>query len=394
MKLFTHGTLAIACGLTASGGLLVVSLGPLLPDLPAAAYYSLSVLGSVFTAFAAGGLLGQLIAGGMHDRLSFRPVLLASGLLLALGMVGITLSVALPTMLVAALLAGAGFGSLLLALNLLVAGSYPGRSTGALNLLNVFFGVGAIAGPIAVSLAGRAWGTGLPAIWGGIALLLLLLPLSLLTASPLPLGDPGKAPARRGSVYRTPMVWTLALLLLLYVGSEVGLSGWLKVYLERSTGLAPGLAALGTSLFWLALTLGRIGGTLLSGRMAPMALLGWSLAGLTAGMLGLLASVGNLPPSLIALAVIGLCCGPVFPTVVALTTAAAPHQQGAATGLVTALGNGGALVLPWLQGLLIEQRGPQAAVLLLVGCAGAMLLVFRGLLAAHAAPAAAVPNCA
>jgi fucose permease len=51
--------------------------------------------------------------------------------------------------------------------------------------------------------------------------------------------------------------WILAILLLIYIGTEVGFNGWLTVYLISGSSLAPASAALIVSGFWLALTLGR-----------------------------------------------------------------------------------------------------------------------------------------
>ncbi len=46
------------------------------------------------------------------------------------------------------------------------------RSTAALNLVNVFFAVGAVAGPFVASLTLRWWGSALPALWLGALLFL------------------------------------------------------------------------------------------------------------------------------------------------------------------------------------------------------------------------------
>src|SRR5439155_14438385 len=74
--------------------------------------------------------------------------------------------------------------------------------------------------------------------------------------------------------------WMLGLLLLIYIGTEVGFSGWLTVYLITGSNMAPASAALIVSGFWLALTLGRALGTVLGLRLTPAQLLTSSLLGM------------------------------------------------------------------------------------------------------------------
>ena len=72
------------------------------------------------------------------------------------------------------LFGGLGDGALIVAGNVMVAQTFATRSASALNLMNVFYGVGAIAGPALVGLTISLWQTSLPPLWL-ISLLMALL---------------------------------------------------------------------------------------------------------------------------------------------------------------------------------------------------------------------------
>ena len=373
-------TLATTCSLLLAIGMVTAGLGPSLPDLARNAESSLAALGSVFTALFSGALLAQLGAGPLNDRIGQRPLLLAGALLLGLGMLGVTASRALPLTLTCAAIAGLGHGTLVITAHVLVAGLFPARKAAALNLMNVFFGVGAVAGPAMAGLALARWGTALPALWVGAALLLVLLVLLPFVAT-VPEAAPGddQDPGSRGRrVYRSPILWVLGALLFIYVGVENGMGGWTATYLERATGLAAARAALVTSGFWLALTGGRLAGAALGTRLAPETLLSLSLGGSVLGGALLVLSGGVVALAVAAVMLLGFSLGPVFPTTVAITTGAFPRASGTATSVVLGVGSGGGIVLPWLQGVLLDWQGPRASVLLVLACAGAMLSTYLG----------------
>jgi len=63
--------------------------------------------------------------------------------------------------------------------------------------------------------------------------------------------------------------------------------------------------------------------------------------------------------SVIGVLVTGLGYGGTYPTMVALTTALFKEASGRAAGLVISMGSIGAMVLPSLQGVIIEGPGPR-----------------------------------
>jgi fucose permease len=307
-----------------------------------------------------------------------RPVLLAGAVLLALGTLGLATSRELPLMLACAAVAGLGHGAIDVSTNVLIAEVFATRSAAALNLLNVFFGLGAVAGPAVAGLTLRLWDTALPALWLGAGLMLLEAPLILL----LPSVSYARADASPAHVAASPLrsirLWAIGALVLLYVGVENGVASWTTVYLERTTALDQAAAALITSGFWLALTGGRIAAAFSGARLAAERMLLIALAGALAGGALLATSTGSASLTIAAVLLLGFCFGPIFPTALAITTASFRRAPGTAASVVVAMGSAGGTLLPWLQGALLERAGPAASVLLVAAGTLAMLGLHLG----------------
>jgi MFS transporter, FHS family, glucose/mannose:H+ symporter len=377
-QLSARGTMAASCMIFFALGVITGALGLALPDLAANASSSLATIGAIFTALFLGGFIMQLIAGSLNDRLGQRPVLLLGIGLLAAGICGIAASHALALTLACALVAGLGHGAVAVSTSVLIAQVFAARSASALNLINVFFGVGAVAGPAIAGLTLRVWGSALPALGLGAGLILLQAPFVRRLASAPSVAQLDDPAAPSGAPLRSPLLWMFGGLLLLYVGAETGIGGWTATYMQRTTTIGAASAALVTSGFWLALTGGRVAGVLIGTQVAAGVLLRMSLAGALAGTVLLALSPGNAMLTVAAVILIGFCFGPIFPTALSIVTSTFRRAPGAAVSVVVALGSLGGMLLPWAQGMLLESRGPSSSVLLVAAGALAMLALELG----------------
>ncbi|MGD8167884.1 hypothetical protein ACEXOS_011740 [Herbiconiux sp. P16] len=86
----------------------------------------------------------------------------------------------------------------------------------------------------------------------------------------------GAAPDRRLLV----RLGVLALAIFCYVGVETVLSGWSAAAISVEFGTGAGVAALGTSAFWLLISLGRFSGAAADRRVAPAVVVIVAIAGL------------------------------------------------------------------------------------------------------------------
>lgn len=362
--------LVVSCMLFFGIGLLS-AIGPVLPDLARQTNRTLAEAGVLFSALFGGAVTMQLMAGMLTERFGARLVLVAGCILLGVGMLGVTFSTSLPLAFLAMLVAGLGDGVLVVVGNVLVVQSFNARRLAALNLTNVFFGLGAIAGPALAAFFLKTWQSAIPAFWVLCVVVVLPIPLVLIMRFPIRSAQVPEAEPKR-SIYRSPLLWLFGALLFFYIGTEIGIGGWGATFLGRTTTLDAGSATLVLSAFWVSFTGGRLLSAFLSAFCPPRILLSGALVGTIVGVLLLAASVSNTL-SIVALLIIALCFGPIFPTVVGLTTSLFPESAVRGASAVMVMGTLGGLILPWLQGLVLVSFGPIFYLLLVLVC---VLLMF------------------
>jgi fucose permease len=326
-------------------GTIQAVIGPLLPvlqrhyQLGAADLSTLVVLR--FVAEMAGSYLGGLLISR-----SFRPMLVASGLLQVVGLLTISALGPWGWVLVGALLAGIGYGGFSTGFNVM-ASQVEGHSVAALNLVNALFGAGSVAGPLLLVLWPGAGPTG---IFAALGLTCLLLTAALAVwPAPTPRLR-GSAPGSGAGTFRFGPLALFVAALFVYVGCETGPGTWEASLLAPRLGLSQ--AALMTSLFWAALTVGRLVAAALPRRIHPGKLVLW--ASLLAAAALALALDLNLAPT--AYVLTGLALAPIFPTTLAWFTRSLPSQQHQVS-LLLALGSLGGAVLPGAVGLLVQAGG-------------------------------------
>jgi MFS transporter, FHS family, L-fucose permease len=360
-------TLPLLCTAFISVGLVVASLGPALPELARQTDKSLAQLGTLFIALFGGGLLAQSLSGILADRFGRRIVLVISAAMFGLAALAMSVSTRLPLLLVFASVVGLGYGGISLSVNVLSSELTPHRRASTVNLVNVFFGVGAIAGPLFAGLALEWWGTPIPALQAGAALALIVSPVAAfveLPASAVRVPHASRDAAREASPdasvksgVSSAFVWSCAVIVGLYAGSEASVGSWTPVYLERTTRLDAVQAAAITSTFWAALCAGRIVAAVAGLRMSSDRLLTVSFGAAAVGAAIVLASHGTVWPTVLGLTVLGFAFGPLYPTLMAVVTAASPQAAGAAASRIGAFASISGMILPSLHGFLIARIG-------------------------------------
>jgi fucose permease len=164
-----------------------------------------------------------------------------------------------------------------------------------------------------------------------------------------------------GSVYKSLILWLLSIVILLYVGLENGLGGWVTTFMNQTTRLNLGEAALVSSGFWGALTIGRLLGAVIGSKISQKSLLLYSLAAAAVTGFVFALTVGVLIPSAASVLLIGFFTGSVYPTVMSLVTTAFPESPGKAASVIAAMGSIGGMLIPLAQGYLQEQVSPAAS---------------------------------
>ncbi|GAA2945044.1 MFS transporter [Streptomyces enissocaesilis] len=368
-RIFTGPAVVASCVGFVLIGALQAPYGPAIPALREKFGLSPSGAGLALSAHFVGGVVGVLLFDQLYGRVGNRSVIGASYLLMAVGTAGFALAPSRPVALLAALLAGFGFGGIDYGLNQLFAVGFGERSTTMPNILNAHFGVGAILGPALIAAVGAAhYG----AVFLGFELVTLPLMLCLggirRTAARAADGeaDPsGTRPQARGRSLGTVLA-VFVTLYVLHVAIEAGVGGWEPTHLE-TVGCSAGAAATATSVYWLMMTVGRFLVAPVALRFSAQSIIAVSCAGMTGCLL--LAGVPGLAPY--AYAGVGLFIAPIFPTGLPWLSRA-PRARRAGALVIAASMVGGVAAGPVL-GRAIELSGVRAVPLLLCALSAACL---------------------
>jgi MFS transporter, FHS family, glucose/mannose:H+ symporter len=335
-------------------------------------------MGLFYFVYAAAYASGSLGGGLVTERLGRRAVLTGSAALHGLGLLALGLAPSWLVFLAAAVPAGLGAGSLDGGVNGLILDRYRDARGRAMNLLHVFFSLGALTAPLVVGRlveGGADWPT-IVVVTGVAAVAVAALFLRV----PMPSGRrvrhrPSDAtPTGQPQRFALPII-LLAVAIACYVASEVGVSNWLVRFLEPAP-LSTATSAL--ALFWAGLTLGRLVSARLADRFDHVRFTIVAALATAVALLGAIL-VPSLPVSIALFGLTGFATGPVFPMIIAIGGERHPDRSAAVSGFLAGAAVAGAVIYPPIMGFLSVTVGLTAAmlgnVLLAFACAGALVLV-------------------
>ena len=251
-------------------------------------------------------------------------------------------------------------------MNGLVLDLYPEGRGRALNLLHLFFSLGALASPLAVGRLVEA-GAGWQAIIIGTAL--VAIPLAILFAVvAMPSGrharSAGTATVRVG--LSLPII-ALAVAIACYVASEIGVSNWLVRFLETAS---IGLATSALALFWGCLALGRHRDRVARRSLRPCAVRGHGGVRRGESRLSPPSSCHRCRRRVVLFGLVGFAFGPVYPLIMAVGGDLYPTRSAAVSGFLSGSAIFGAILYPPLMGFISVEAG------LTVAMIGAAILSF------------------
>lgn len=337
-------------------GIVLAILGTVfgLPAMRSRLQVSLAQQGTVFLLLYLGIFVGSMVVGPLIDHLGNKANLLASSLIVASAMLFFAGAHSFTTASMAAILLGVGGGGLNTCTNVLVSDLYTEQRGAMLNLLGIFFGVGAISIPVmAASIEGRFT---IPQLF------LLCAVLAVVCAGgyaviPFPPAKTKQAFSWRElvAVAKYPGVLLLASILFCESGNEACIAGWTSTYVDAS-GYSPRIATLILAAYWAALMLGRmLAARVLRGIGKPHLVLGVAL--LSLGGCAVLLSARSLILLFTGTALIGLSYGPIFPTTLAIAGDRYARRAGTVFGLLFSIALIGGMTFPWAVGQISQQVG-------------------------------------
>jgi fucose permease len=322
-------------------GMIAAMLGTILPDLSARFRLTPAQNGAIAFAQALGLMLASLAVGPLLDTQGDKL-----GLILGLAAIASALF-ALPrargylSILCLLFLLGVGGGIVVTGANALASAAASAHRATALNLVNLFFGLGGLATPfISANLFKKNWHRLCYTI---ASVTVITLAVQAVTAMPAPAGGASYSLAQAAPILGTPLLLMLGLFLFLYVSCEVGVWNWLPRHLIAQ-GIPESKALNILSLgFALGLLIGRVAVSpiLIHARPADVTL----AASVAMAVTTFLMLRTNKPAAAAALVFIaGLAMAPVFPTTLAIVGQAFPALSGTAIGFAITCGWAGLAV--------------------------------------------------
>jgi FHS family glucose/mannose:H+ symporter-like MFS transporter len=355
-------------------GIVMAVLGAVLPSLFSTIGFGKAAAGDLFLVMNVAMLAMTLLFGPLVDRFGFRTFLMASAVLVAAAFMLLQLASTYGLVVIAAVVLGLGGGGLNGGTNALTSDIHEEEGRGsALNLLGVFFGIGAVTIPFLIGFLLSSLGLSAILI---LAVVLSLVPLTffaLLGFPPAkqPQGFPLRDAARIG---KDPLLWLCGFILFFESGNEFTMGGWISTYLQECFGTEAGTSALILAGYWGALMVGRIVASRIVGVLgnARLVLVSALLATVAAAVVRF-ASSGVLAAAGVPL--VGLGFAAVYPTVLSVVGSLFPRFSGTAFGFVIAVGLVGGMLSPWAVGRVAQRSGiRQGLIVPVVSCAMIVVL--------------------
>ena len=356
-------------------GMIGALLGTILPDLSERFHLTPSQNGTIASAQALGLIIASIGVGPVLDTEGKKI-----GLILGLTFISIALFV-LPrsssfrALLFILFLLGVGGGIIVTGANALVSDVGVAHRAITLNLVNLFFGLGALATPfILANLFARKW---VRLCYTVASLSVLTLAIQIATKMPMPGGAQRFVFSGAGPVLGKPLLFFLGAFMFLYFSCEIGVWNWLPRHLIAQ-GMPESRALNILSLgFALGLLIGRVGVSAIL--MYVPASTVTLLSSVAMAITTFLMLRTNAPLVAFALVFIaGLSMAPVFPTTIAIVGDAFPRMSGTAIGFVITCGWSGLAVSSRIIGAIAGGDPRRLKKALLVIPASAVLMVALG----------------
>ncbi|KAJ3802232.1 MFS general substrate transporter [Lentinula aff. detonsa] len=361
------------------------SAGPLLPRMQSVYQISFLIVSLLFIFACVGFILGASLNVLVSDHVAFGKLLVLS---CVLQMIGFTLAIPAPPFPVFVLgyfINGIGSALQIAQVNgyLVVMGH---NVNGKVALSQASYGAGAFVAPLVATQfsAMRHWSfhylVSLGLVTANAFLTSAIFRLQSKEDCRAQIGlEPMEPDTSEHSPFRQIMnlksVHILAAFIFLYVGTEVTIGGWTVTYIiqQRNAGSNSGYIASG---FW---------GGILVGRIILIPLNSW-LGDRLVMLIYIFLAIGLelivwLVPSLIgnavAVSLVGLFFGPMFPVALSASRKVIPRWiYTGAIGWITGIGQAGSAALPFLTGAIADAVGISSLQPLLVGMMSAMIAMW------------------
>ncbi|MCD7035692.1 MFS transporter [Metabacillus sp. GX 13764] len=365
------------------GGVNSVFFGAILSELLAHYNVSYTAGGTLILLQSIGFIVGVPLTAAFMRKHHYRFILSGSALLVAIAQFGV---LGLPHFYVLAFLVilnGIGTSSLETAVASYVMELFEGRRAISMSRLEVAFGAGALCMPIIASVLIAAHMWRFSALLVGIFALVLAIiwqTISVsLQASPSEEGHmdarTAEAPVFKGAASKYGILMLFLLIIFVYVGMEGSLNSFLPSIFTTGLGTSPYFASLSTSVFWVAMLLGRLCiGWIIRHVSYERYLFASMLLGMA--LVLFLTQSGTVWLSFLIIFGLGLGLSGIYSITMVYANHTFPGMERTVTSAVTAFAGIGGAVFPFIIGFGIDHFSTQQVLWMLFGFSLLLFLAF------------------
>ena len=368
-------------------GVVFTVAGAALPQIIQSFGWSYTVSGLVLAASAAGYFLASFVNGFLVQRYPPRIIMMIG---LAIGALCMSLFVRWPSPILNLFLNfGIGLcqGSLEVVTNLEVIHMEKKGQSRLMNLIHAAFCAGAIIGPSAV---GYILKEGIPLVAIFMVGAALYCGLAIIVAfARFPRVQPPPGDAQHGSLqlFRQPLLLIMTAAILVYVGTEIGVSSWSSEYVVKVLGLSTWVGAFAPALFWLGLLAGRLAISFgYRGSRQELIMLALSVVS-AAALVGVLLARSTAAVAT-AVFIAGLGSSGFYP--LGMSVVGKHFRSGVAVGTVATGGAAGSIAFPFVMALISQTIGIRRGFWFYLGMN--ILLVVLAALLVRSARKASIPS--
>ena len=357
-------------------GIIAAMLGTILPGISQRFNLTPKQNGNIAMAQAVGLMIGGFFVGPLMDTEGAKVGLLLGLGLIAASLFGLKFANGYGSVAMLMFILGCGGGAIVTGANTLPPSiSIEGLTTpGVFNLLNLFFGLGGLVTPLIAARLFHNQSGKLLMFAGTLALITFI--DHAVTTMPAASGKVAFQASLVTDLLSKPALWSLSLILFLYVACEVGVWNWLVRHLIAQ-GVNDKKALTILSLgFALGLLIGRVAVSPILSSVSPERVL------LGSGVLMAITTFAMLREHSETLAgatvfLAGIAMAPVFPTALSVVNARFPDSAATATGIATTAGWFGLVVSsPLIGGLAgTDPKRLKTALLVIPACSIIMAII-------------------
>ena len=354
------------------------SVGVIIPQIIREFNLSLTAAGAYHYATMAAIALAAILLGFLADRIGRKQTILLGLSIFALNSYLFVFGNSFAYFLCLLMISGASIGIFKTGALALIGdiSTSTTEHTSTMNLVEGYFGVGAIVGPAIVTAlihhhVSWKW---LYAIAGTMCVLLILIAVSVRYPRTVKTSEESVDLRRTMRMMGNPYALAFGMAELLYVAIEASVYVWGPLYLSAYHGRWLLLASYAISVFFFL----RAAGRFLGGWMLSRFDWSWVLALMSFAILLCLAGsvFGGVGAAVVLLPLSGLFMSVIYPTLNSKGISCFPKSEhGAVAGVILFCTCGGAVLGPLAMAALIEALGaPKYAFLLAAVCAAVLLL--------------------